>query len=172
MDKANWFMSFSYLLIPTLVEPYIDAWINSLSKKFSGLHKYAWTCIKRFFFLQDLIAKLVFKRPEKPIDYLVKEMEELKRKGTQVQTEDKATWSWRLVELCWISTNNRYLKRRVKKLFFYILKRWSAKTLSFIFNFRLYFRESFQIFKDYFEKLEWIVKWKQYKWNTEALSEI
>ena len=35
--------------------------------------------------------------------------------------------------------------------------------LSFIFNFRLYFRESFQIFKDYFEKLEWIVKWKQYK---------
>lgn len=44
--------------------------------------------------------------------------------------------------------------------------------LSFIFNFRLYFRESFKIFKDYFEKLEWIVKWKQYKWNTEALSEI
>ncbi|CAH3122720.1 unnamed protein product [Porites lobata] len=41
--------------------------------------------------LEDLIAKLVFKRPEKPIDYLVKEMEELKRKGTQVQTEDKAT---------------------------------------------------------------------------------
>ena len=154
------------------MEPYIDAWINSLSKKFSGLRKYAWTCIKRYFFLQDLIAKLVFKRPEKPIDYLVKEMEELKRKGTQVQTEDKATWSRRLVELCWISTNNRYVKRRVKKLFFYILKRWSAKMLSFIFNFRLYFRESFQIFKDYFEKLEWIVKWKQYKWNTEALSEI
>ncbi|CAH3017976.1 unnamed protein product [Porites evermanni] len=41
--------------------------------------------------LEDLIAKLVFKRPEKPIDYLVKEMEELKRKGTQAQTEDKAT---------------------------------------------------------------------------------
>lgn len=47
--------------------------------------------LNNFFFLQDLIAKLVFKRPEKPIDYLVKEMEELKRKGTQVQTEDKAT---------------------------------------------------------------------------------
>lgn len=41
--------------------------------------------------LEDLIAKLVFKRPEKPIDYLVKEMEELKRKETQAQTEDKAT---------------------------------------------------------------------------------
>ncbi|XP_073249094.1 uncharacterized protein [Porites lutea] len=41
--------------------------------------------------LEDLIAKLVFKRPEKPIDYLIKEMEELKRKGTQAQTEDKAT---------------------------------------------------------------------------------
>ena len=43
------------------------------------------------FFLQDLIAKLVFKRPEKPIEYLIKEMEELKRKGTQAQTEDKAS---------------------------------------------------------------------------------
>ena len=49
-------------------------------------------------------------------------------------------------------------KGELKKIFFYILERWSAKMLSFIFNFRLYFRESFQIFKDYFEKLEWIVK--------------
>ncbi|KAL9952865.1 hypothetical protein ACROYT_G040186 [Oculina patagonica] len=38
--------------------------------------------------LEDLIAKLVFKRPEKPIDFLVKEMEELKRKGTEKNKED------------------------------------------------------------------------------------
>lgn len=48
-------------------------------------------------------------------------------------------------------------KGELKNYFFYT-KRWSAKMLSFIFNFRLYFRESFQIFEDYFEKLEWIVK--------------
>lgn len=39
--------------------------------------------------LEDLIAKLVFKRPEKPIDFLVKEMEELKRKGTEQSKENK-----------------------------------------------------------------------------------
>lgn len=49
-------------------------------------------------------------------------------------------------------------KGELKNYFFFILKRWLAKMLSFIFDFRLYFRESFQIFKDYFEKLEWIVK--------------
>lgn len=35
------------------------------------------------YFFQDLITKLVFKRPEKPIDFLINEMEELKRKGAQ-----------------------------------------------------------------------------------------
>jgi len=41
---------------------------------------------------QDLIAKLVFKRPEKPIDFLVKEMEELKREGTRKSNEDDTAY--------------------------------------------------------------------------------
>jgi len=42
--------------------------------------------------LEDLIAKLVFKRPEKPIDFLVKEMEELKRKGTEKSQDDNTAY--------------------------------------------------------------------------------
>ena len=41
---------------------------------------------------QDLIAKLVFKRPEKPIDFLVKEMEELKREGTRKSNKDDTAY--------------------------------------------------------------------------------
>ena len=42
-----------------------------------------------FIYFQELITKVVFKRPEKPIDFLVKEMEELKRKGTEKSIEDE-----------------------------------------------------------------------------------
>ena len=48
------------------------------------------------FFFQDLIAKLVFKRPEKPIDFLVKEMEVVKRNGTEKSKENKPAW-WQII---------------------------------------------------------------------------
>ena len=43
------------------------------------------------FLFQDLIAKLVFKRPEKPIDFLVKEMEEVKRNQWNRKEQRKQT---------------------------------------------------------------------------------
>jgi len=49
-------------------------------------------CSFHLSFFQDLIAKLVFKRPEKPIDFLVKEMEELKRKGTEKSQDDNTAY--------------------------------------------------------------------------------
>ncbi|PFX18784.1 uncharacterized protein LOC111339040 [Stylophora pistillata] len=38
--------------------------------------------------LEDLITKLVFKRPEKPMEFLVKEIEEFKRRGSERQSMD------------------------------------------------------------------------------------
>jgi len=41
--------------------------------------------------LQDLIAKLVFVRPEKPIDFLISEIEGLKKEESNKNEEEKVS---------------------------------------------------------------------------------